>query len=132
MSVVLCNGCFDILHAGHVEHLRRAKAMGGKLIVSLTLDGFVNKGPGRPINTWEKRAMVLRELRSVDEVIPAESATHAIKMVKPDIFVKGIDYADLNSFTEDVVQACASVGAVLAFTTTPKQSATETIRKAMA
>jgi rfaE bifunctional protein nucleotidyltransferase chain/domain len=130
--IVLANGCFDIIHAGHVEHLQRARAMGDKLIVSLTLDEFVNKGPNRPINKWQDRANVLLALKCVDEVIPTQNAVSAIEQVKPDIFVKGVDYADLNSFTENVVQACAAVGATIAFTTTRKQSASEIIRKAMA
>lgn len=130
--IILANGCFDILHLGHVQHLKQARAMGVKLIVSLTVDEHVNKGPNRPINKWEARAEVLRELRCVDGVIPTDSAVTAILYVQPDIFVKGIDYSGGDCFTEDVVQACERVGAKLVFTSTPKQSATEIIRKAMA
>ena len=130
--LVLANGCFDILHAGHVAHLEQARAMGDKLIVSLTLDECVNKGPHRPINKWEARASVLRQLRCVDGVIPTSGAVEAIELVRPDIFVKGIDYSGGDCFTENVVQACERVGARLVFTNTPKQSASEIIRKAMA
>lgn len=123
MRVVLANGCFDVLHVGHVRHLQEARDMGEWLIVSLTLDEHVNKGPGRPINTWADRALVLRGLRCVSAVIPTANAVNAIRTVKPAIFVKGIDYAGGDRFTEDVQRACLEVGAKLHYTTTPKQSA---------
>ena len=132
MKIVLCNGCFDVLHAGHVAHLKQARSMGDRLIVSLTLDHAVNKGPGRPVNHWGDRAMALRELRCVDGVVPTESAAYAIRRVRPDIFVKGIDYAGGDKFTEDIEAACKAVGAELRYTDTPKMSATEIIKKAMA
>jgi rfaE bifunctional protein nucleotidyltransferase chain/domain len=132
MTVVLANGCFDILHIGHVAHLQQARSMGDYLIVSLTTDYFVNKGPHRPINKWQDRASVLEALRCVDQVIPTVNAVAAIEAVRPDVFVKGIDYAGGDLFTEDVVQACERVGAKLVFTTTPKKSAAEIIRKAIA
>lgn len=132
MHVVLANGCFDILHIGHVEHLKQARAMGDKLIVALTHDAFVNKGPNRPINNWAARAEVLRELRCVDEVIGSDSAMAAIRLLKPTYFVKGADYADGAHWTEDVLAACEEVGTLIKFTTTTKISATDIIRKAMA
>ena len=106
--------------------------MGDRLIVSLTNDAFVNKGPGRPINHWAARAEVLRELRCVDEVIGTDNAITAIRILKPTYFVKGVDYADGKGWTEDVAAACAEAGTVIRFTTTPKQSATDLIRKALA
>lgn len=131
MKIVLVNGCFDVLHAGHVAHLKQARAMGDRLIVSLTLDHAVNKGPGRPVNHWGDRAATLRELRSVDGIVPTENAVYAILRVRPDIFVKGIDYAAGDKFTEDIAAACKEVGAELRYTDTPKMSATEIIRRAM-
>ena len=123
MVIVLANGCFDILHVGHVEHLREARSMGDFLIVSLTSDECVNKGPGRPINTWNDRAKVLRELRCVSSVSPTPNAVSAILQVRPNIFVKGIDYAQGDKFTEDIVKACLEVGCKLLYTTTPKRTA---------
>jgi bifunctional ADP-heptose synthase (sugar kinase/adenylyltransferase) len=105
--------------------------MGDKLIVSLTNDHMVNKGPGRPVNTWIYRAALLGELRCVDEVIGTDSAVDAILHVKPDIFCKGIDYVSGDMFTEAVYDACQNVGAVICYTTAPKMSATDIIRKAM-
>ena len=115
-----------------MEHLKAARAMGSLLIVALTVDEAVNKGPGRPINTWEDRRTVLEALSCVYKVIPSASAVEAILDVEPDIFVKGIDYADGKHWTEDVAAACAEVGAELRFTASRKISATEVIRKAMA
>jgi rfaE bifunctional protein nucleotidyltransferase chain/domain len=129
MRIVLTNGCFDVLHRGHVEHLIHASYMGDRLIVSLTNDAFVNKGPGRPINTWADRAHVLFALRCVDDVIATDSAMDAIRLIKPDYFVKGIDYANGGKWTEDVEAACAEVGTVIRFTSTPKRSVDEIIRK---
>ena len=129
MRIVLANGCFDLLHRGHVEHLQEASVMGDKLIVALTTDQFVKKGPGRPINTWIDRAKVLESLRCVYMVIPTSNAMDAIRLIKPAIFVKGIDYSSGGKWTEDVIKACHDVGAELRFTHSAKQSATEIIRR---
>ncbi|ATD07655.1 MULTISPECIES: bifunctional D-glycero-beta-D-manno-heptose-7-phosphate kinase/D-glycero-beta-D-manno-heptose 1-phosphate adenylyltransferase HldE [Pseudoalteromonas] len=99
-TIVFTNGCFDILHAGHVRYLAQAKAMGDRLVVGLNNDESISrlKGPERPINPLKERAMVLSALASVDWVIPfgsvEESDTPAklIEMVSPDILVKGGDY----------------------------------------
>jgi D-beta-D-heptose 7-phosphate kinase/D-beta-D-heptose 1-phosphate adenosyltransferase len=131
MITVLASGCFDVLHYGHVLHLRQARAMGDRLIVALTEDDFVGKGPGRPVNTWPHRAAVLRELRCVDLVVPAVSSVSAIREWRPQVFVKGIDYAGGDRFTEDVVEACRLQVCELRFTDTPKMSATEIIKRHM-
>lgn len=129
MRIVLCNGCFDVLHRGHVEHLTHASYMGDRLIVSLTTDAYVNKGPGRPINTWADRAHVLFALKVVDDVIATDSAMDAIRLIRPSYFVKGIDYSNGAQWREDVEAACAEVGTLIRFTTTPKRSVDEIIRK---
>jgi rfaE bifunctional protein nucleotidyltransferase chain/domain len=128
---VMANGCFDLLHPGHIAHLRAARDLGDYLIVSLTLDEYVGKGPGRPIYIWKDRAEVLRELRCVDVVVPTKNAVDAIRLWRPDIFVKGVDYLN-GGWTEDVISACKEVGAELMFTTTPKRSASDAIRKVIA
>ena len=129
--IVLVNGCFDVLHRGHVEHLIEASYMGDHLIVALTNDAKVNKGPGRPINTWHDRAHVLFALRMVDDVIATDNSVDAIRLIRPQVFVKGIDYAGGHRFTEDVEAACKEVGATLRYTTSPKRSATDAIAKTM-
>lgn len=94
MKIVLANGCFDILHYGHLAHLKAARAMGDKLIVVLTGDGFIGKGPGRPVFRAEHRKEMLEALRCVDEVIISEAPTpHAIiDRIRPDIYAKGAEY----------------------------------------
>jgi len=95
-KVVFTNGCFDILHVGHVKYLQIAKSFGDILIVGLNSDESVSrlKGPTRPVNIAEDRAYLLAALEAVDFVVPFESDTpyELIKMLKPDTLVKGGDY----------------------------------------
>jgi D-beta-D-heptose 7-phosphate kinase / D-beta-D-heptose 1-phosphate adenosyltransferase len=94
--IVFTNGCFDILHRGHITYLNRAKALGDILIVGLNSDRSVRnlKGPTRPINALEDRAQVLAALSCVDHIVPFDSSTphDLIRRIKPDVFVKGGDY----------------------------------------
>lgn len=100
--IVFTNGCFDILHAGHVRYLAQARALGDRLVVGLNSDASVSrlKGPARPINPLAERATVLSSLSSVDWVLPfgddpAESDTPLalIRKVRPDVLAKGGDYS---------------------------------------
>lgn len=95
-KLVFTNGCFDILHAGHVKLLEEAKALGDFLVVGLNSDASVRrlKGPGRPRNLQADRAAVLSAIRWVDEVIIFEEDTplELILSIRPDILVKGGDY----------------------------------------
>jgi len=95
-KVVFTNGCFDILHVGHVKYLQEAKSFGDILIVGLNSDESVSrlKGPSRPINSVEDRAYLLAALEAVDYVVPFESDTphDLIQLVAPDTLVKGGDY----------------------------------------
>jgi D-beta-D-heptose 7-phosphate kinase/D-beta-D-heptose 1-phosphate adenosyltransferase len=92
----MTNGCFDILHAGHIAYLEEAKRLGNRLIVAVNDDASVQKlkGPSRPINSLEQRMAVLAGLRAVDWVIPFSEETPAklIGEMLPDILVKGGDY----------------------------------------
>jgi len=94
--VVFTNGCFDILHRGHVEYLAEARSRGDLLIVGLNSDDSVTrlKGKGRPINPLEDRAAVLRSLRAVDYVVAfsEETPERLIRRLSPDVLVKGGDY----------------------------------------
>jgi len=95
-KVVFTNGCFDILHVGHVKYLQVAKSFGDILIVGLNSDASVArlKGPTRPINIAQDRAYLLAALEAVDFVVPFEEDTpyNLIKMIEPDVLVKGGDY----------------------------------------
>ena len=94
--VVFTNGCFDILHLGHVELLSHCRDMGGHVVLGLNSDASVHrlKGPGRPVNDQLSRAAVLAALDCVDAVIIFEEDTplSLITMINPDILVKGGDY----------------------------------------
>lgn len=94
--VVFTNGCFDLLHPGHVTYLESAKELGDILIVGLNSDDSIRqlKGPSRPINNLADRAHMLAGLRSVDLVVPfsEETPIELIKALLPDLLVKGGDY----------------------------------------
>lgn len=95
-KIVFTNGCFDILHAGHVTYLEQARAQGDRLIVAVNEDPSVVrlKGPGRPINTVDRRMAVLAGLGAVDWVIgfPEDTPETLLEQLKPDVLVKGGDY----------------------------------------
>lgn len=95
-KVVFTNGCFDILHSGHVNYLSQAKSFGDILIVGINTDESVArlKGPNRPINNLHDRAQVLAALSSVDLIVPfgADTPKDLIRAIQPDIYVKGGDY----------------------------------------
>lgn len=95
-KIVFTNGCFDILHKGHVEYLQKARGMGDVLLIGLNSDESVKrlKGKNRPINNLEDRTAVLEALGCVDHVIPFEENTpiNLIKIIKPNVYVKGGDY----------------------------------------
>ncbi|MGX7394458.1 adenylyltransferase/cytidyltransferase family protein [Carnobacterium mobile] len=93
-KVILCHGCFDIFHIGHLYHLLKAKEYGDYLIVSITGDQFINKGPNRPAYNQHEREQILSHIDIVDKVIVSNSvnAINSLKAVSPDYFVKGSDY----------------------------------------
>ena len=91
---VLCHGVFDLVHPGHINYLKKAKKLGDYLIISVTSDKFVNKGPGRPAFSTEQRMSFLSELKFVDKVYESNDITSVklIELIKPDFYCKGIDY----------------------------------------
>lgn len=96
-KIVFTNGCFDILHPGHVYYLNKARSLGDILIVGLNSDASIkrlNKGPNRPIHPQDKRAEVLASLLCIDYVCIFEEDTpiELIKIIVPDVLVKGGDY----------------------------------------
>lgn len=94
MKVVLAHGVFDILHYGHLVYLTEAKKHGNVLVVSVTADEYVNKGPERPVFTLRKRMEMLKALRMVDRVMASHAMTpeNVIRQVRPDVYAKGIEY----------------------------------------
>jgi len=89
---VLALGCFDCLHVGHMAHLQKAKSLGDHLTVAVTHDDSVGKGPGRPVFTWREREAMLSALKVVDAVTLHVDLGSTLRIVKPDIYVKGIEY----------------------------------------
>ncbi|HCO61666.1 MAG TPA: bifunctional heptose 7-phosphate kinase/heptose 1-phosphate adenyltransferase [Porticoccaceae bacterium] len=108
-KLVFTNGCFDILHAGHVGYLEQARKLGDRLIVAVNADESVSrlKGPGRPINPTERRMAVLAGLESVDWVLPFTDDTpeRLLSLIQPDILVKGGDYAREQVVGWEIVEA---------------------------
>ncbi len=96
--IVLCHGCFDIVHPGHIRHLRSARDNGDILVVSITPDSCVNKGVGRPFVPQDLRVDSLSALQFVDyvTVAPADTALEVIEAVRPDVYVKGNEYVTSN------------------------------------
>lgn len=129
-TVTLANGCFDLLHVGHVRYLRAAKELGGRLIVAINADDSVRalKGAGRPIMPHAERAEILAALADVDAVVvfPERDVRALIREIKPDVQAKGTDYTTDSVPERDAVQ---EYGGRVAIVGDPKDhSATEIIR----
>jgi D-beta-D-heptose 7-phosphate kinase/D-beta-D-heptose 1-phosphate adenosyltransferase len=107
--IVFTNGCFDILHAGHVKYLRKAKALGDILVLGLNSDSSIRriKGPSRPVVNQKDRAAVISSLGCVDyvAVFGEDTPIKVIKAVKPDILVKGADWKAGNIVGADLVDS---------------------------
>ncbi len=128
--VTLANGCFDLLHVGHVRYLHAARELGGKLVVALNSDDSVRglKGAGRPLMPAEERAEILSALSDVDAgvIFPENDVRAIIREIRPDFHAKGTDYTAETVPERDQVEAC---GGRVAIVGDPKDhSATEIIR----
>jgi len=108
--VILTNGCFDVLHAGHIRYLTAANALGGRLIVAVNADATVRKlkGKGRPYIPAAERAEILAALTAVDAVVifPEPDVRALIRELRPDIHAKGTDYTVGSVPERDVVREC--------------------------
>lgn len=134
-TIVQCHGVFDLLHPGHILHFEAAKQQGDILIVTLTKDEYVGKGPGRPVFNQRLRAESIASLGCVDYVAINEwpHATEAIKKIKPHVYVKGSDYEkaedDLTGKISDEEEAIRSVGGRIYFTHEISFSSTEILNR---
>lgn len=126
--VILANGCFDLIHVGHVRYLRAAKALGGKLIVAVNADETVRelKGEGRPLMPDSERAEILAALSDVDAVVifTESDVRTLIREIRPDIHAKGTDYT-VESVPE--VDAVREVGGRVEIVGDPKDHSTSDI-----
>ena len=116
-KIVFTNGCFDILHAGHVDYLAEAKLAGDRLIVAINSDDSVHrlKGEGRPINPLDRRMTMLAGLSSVDWVVAFDEDTpeNLLRLLEPDILAKGGDYGIDQVVGADIVRAAGGEVKVL-------------------
>ena len=131
-KVVFTNGCFDILHAGHVTYLQQARALGDRLIVAINSDESVTKlkGKGRPINSVDRRLAVLQGLESVDWVtcFDGDTPEALLTQLQPSILVKGGDYTEEQVVGKEIVRAYG--GEVKVMSMVPECSTTRIIEKA--
>ena len=108
--ITLANGCFDLLHVGHVRYLHAARELGGKLVVAVNDDASVRalKGEGRPVMPAEERAEILASLADVDAVVvfPETDVRAIVREIRPDYHAKGTDYTVESVPERDEVEAC--------------------------
>lgn len=132
-KLVVTNGCFDILHLGHVTYLETARNLGDALLVGMNSDAAVQelKGPGRPVNSENDRAAVLAALESVDGVclFTERAATRFLDLAEPDIYVKGGDYTleTLNQQERKAVEKVSAKIFIIPFV--PGKSTTTLLQK---
>jgi rfaE bifunctional protein nucleotidyltransferase chain/domain len=132
-KLVVTNGCFDILHLGHVTYLETARNKGDALLLGVNSDAAVRglKGPGRPVNSESDRALVLAALQSVDAVclFTETTATKFLAAAQPDIYVKGGDYT-LETLNQDERRAVESAGGrIVLVPFVPGKSTTSLLQK---
>jgi len=127
-AITLANGCFDLIHVGHVRYLRAAKALGGKLVVGMNSDDSVRvlKGVGRPLMPEWERAEILAALECVDAVVvfTEQDVRALVREIKPDVHAKGTDYTVESVPEGDVVREC---GGRVAIVGDPKDHSTSEI-----
>lgn len=108
-KIVFTNGCYDLIHRGHVDYLAKARDMGDKLIVALNTDKSVSdiKGPNRPLQDEQSRLQIMASFQFVDAVLLFDEPTpyNVIQLIQPDILVKGADYIPENIVGYDIVMA---------------------------
>ena len=110
-KIVLCHGCFDLMHPGHIKHFQAAKRMGDILVVTVTPDKYVDKGPGRPVFNQELRAECIAALECVDYVAVNEwpTAEETLRVLRPHYYVKGQEFEKLEDKAGKVQRECKIV-----------------------
>ena len=122
-KIVMCHGVFDLYHVGHLNHFKEAKTYGDILIVSVTSDKYVNKGPGRPYFNLSQRLEILSSINLINYLIISDSpnSVNNIKKIKPNFYFKGPDYKnlkkDFTGFINDEVEAVKNVKGKIIFGT---------------
>ena len=133
-KIVLCHGCFDLMHPGHIKYFQAAKKMGDILVITLSPDIYVDKGPGRPVYNENLRAESIAALECVDFVAinkwPTAEAT--LRLLRPDYYVKGQEFEKLEDKTGKIqreYEVVKEVGAKMRFTHEVVFSSTELLDK---
>jgi rfaE bifunctional protein nucleotidyltransferase chain/domain len=127
-----CHGCFDVVHFGHLIHFAEARSLVDFLIVSITADENIRKGPGRPVFSENRRAYFLSQIRSVDAVMidRSDTAESVIKLIQPSVYFKGSDYCGkLTAALEREVALVRSFGGIVHFTSGDRYSTTDTLKR---
>ncbi|MFA6055771.1 MAG: D-glycero-beta-D-manno-heptose 1-phosphate adenylyltransferase [Thermodesulfovibrionales bacterium] len=120
-KIVFTNGCFDIIHIGHIRYLKEAKTLGDVLIVGLNSDRSVSAiKPGRPVNPQDQRAEVLASLEMVDHVVLFDEETpyELIRLIRPDVLVKGGDWKKEDIVGSDIAKETLSLPYIKGISTT--------------
>ncbi len=133
-TIVHCHGCFDLMHPGHIKYLQAAKMMGDVLVVTISPDRFVDKGPGRPVFNEDVRAESIAALECVDYVAINKwpTAEETLRLMRPDIYVKGQEFENMEDKTGKIqkeVEVIKEIGAELRFTHEIVFSSTELINQ---
>lgn len=133
-KIVLCHGCFDLMHPGHIKYFQAAKRMGDCLVVTVSPDIYVDKGPGRPVFNQNLRAESIAALECVDYVAINKSPTaeETLRMLKPNIYVKGQEFeklADKTGKIQKEYKIVQEIGAEMRFTHEVVFSSTELLNE---
>jgi rfaE bifunctional protein nucleotidyltransferase chain/domain len=133
-KLVLCHGCFDLMHPGHIKYFQAAKAMGDVLVVTVTPDLYVDKGPGRPVFNQGLRIDSIAALECVDYVAINKwpTAEKTLRLLRPDIYAKGQEFKKLEDKTGKIqkeFEIIKEIGAELKFTHEIVFSSTELLDK---
>ncbi len=132
--IVLCHGCFDLMHPGHIKYLQASKRMGDVLVVTVTPDIYVDKGPGRPVFGERLRAECIAALECVDYVAINRwpTAVETLRLLKPHIYVKGQEFenrADRTGKLQKEQEVLGEIGAEMRYTHEIVFSSTELLNK---
>lgn len=133
-KIVHCHGCFDLMHPGHIKYFQAAKAMGDILVVTVTPDAYVDKGPGRPVFNEQLRCESIAALECVDFVSINKwpTAEETLRLLRPDIYVKGQEFENLEDKTGKIQKEYAvirEIGAEIRFTHEIVFSSTELLKR---
>jgi len=133
-TIVHCHGCFDLMHPGHIKYFQAAKIMGDVLVVTISPDSFVDKGPDRPVFNEDLRAESIAALECVDYVAINKwpTAEETLRLIRPDIYVKGQEFENMEDKTGKIqkeVEVLNEIGAEIRFTHEIVFSSTELLKQ---